>query len=306
MVSKPKVSIIIPTFNRSNFLQSTLESISKQTFKDFEVIVVDDGSPSNEAELVCREFNFCHYEKIENSGGPATPRNKGINLARGKYLAFVDDDDLWYPEKLELQVDILEKEPDFGLVHSYCDCIDEKGNLTGAITGRPGSPEVKHGDCFIKMIGNWTVMMPTPLIRTELVKKIKGFNPFISKATEDVEFFTRLSLHTKFWFIDKALVQYRVHGGNISGNNENYKNLPISLSRVAEDAYLDNRITLDDLFLIQRRLYFKFSNYDGKHLLPNVREARLKILKRSYSFWDRIRFIFFGLRLNLKIALQAR
>lgn len=136
------------------------------------------------------------------------------------------------------------------------------------------------------------------------MKKINGFNPFISRATEDVEFFTRLAIHTKFWYVDKPLVQYRVHGGNISGISENYKDLPISLSRIAEDAFLSNRISLDELFLIQRRLYFKFLFYEGRKFSKDIRKPRLKILKKRYTVWDWIRFEFYGLRLRMKFFLR--
>ncbi len=304
MQSTPKVSVIIPTYNRSDYLYLTLQSISNQTFTNFEVIVVDDGSPNKEAESVCSGFSFCRYVWIPNSGGPATPRNRGIELARGEYIALVDDDDLWLPGKLEEQVAVLDTQPDFGLVHSYCECIDENGTLTGAITGRPGSPDVKHGACFVKMIGNWTVMMPTPLIRANIVREAKGFNHLISRATEDVEFFTRIASLTKFWFIDKPLVRYRVHGGNISGSIENYKNLTISLSRVAEDVFLEGRIGKEDLYLIQRRLYFKFLKYDGKEYQIAIRKPRIMLLKRTYSVWDWIRFQGFGLKLSTKLFLS--
>ena len=300
----PKVSVIIPTYNRADYLYLTLESIANQTFTDFEVIVVDDGSAEKEAEQVCSKFGFCRYVWIPNSGGPATPRNRGIELALGEYIAFVDDDDLWIPEKLELQVEILDSNPGFGLVHSFCECIDEKGNLTGAVTGRPGSPEVKHGECFVKMIGNWTVMMPTPLIRANLVRKSKGFNPIISRATEDIEFFTRLASLTKFWFIDKPLVKYRVHGGNISGSKENYKNLNITLSRVAEDVFLEGKISKKELFFIQRRIFFKFLKFEGKVYDTRTRNARLMLLKRTYSVWDWIRFKVFGIKMSIKMSLD--
>lgn len=306
MILSPKVSIVISTYNRPDYLRLTLESIAAQTFRDFEAIVVDDGSPLKEAEKVCAEFEFCTYIWIPNSGGPATPRNRGIESAKGEYIAFVDDDDLWLPQKLEEQVAILEAHPEFGLVHSYCECIDEKGEGTGAITGKPGSPDVKHGDCFVKMIGNWTVMMPTPLIRAHLVRKTGGFNHIISRATEDVEFYTRIAALTKFWYIDKPLVRYRVHGGNISGAKENYKNLQLSLSRVAEDAFLEKLISKEELYMIQRRMYYKFSLIEGKKYNSEIQKPRLMLLKRTYSLMDWIRFVGFGLKGKIKSILTIK
>ncbi len=99
-MQKPLVSVIIPTYKRTAYLKLTLDSIQNQTFQDFEVIVVDDGTPTEENRLLCEQYEKVQYIKIENSGGPAKPRNFGIQKAKGKYLAFVDDDDIWLPNIL--------------------------------------------------------------------------------------------------------------------------------------------------------------------------------------------------------------
>ena len=274
----PKVSIVIPTYKRSNYLKLTLESIAAQTFKDFEAIVVDDGSPDDSAEIVCKAFDFCHYVKITNSGGPAKPRNMGIELAKGKYIAFVDDDDLWLPEKLEKQVAILDNHEHYGLVHCFCKSIDSKGELTGQLVGKPSAPDVKHGDCFLKMIASWTVMMPTPLIRTEIVRTIKGFNERIPPATEDREFFTRISLHTKFWFINEALVLYRSHSENISLIKDNYRDGLVILHRIAEDAYLESSISYRDFLEIKKRIILKLHYREFKFGKSKIRRRRIQVL----------------------------
>ena len=160
-MQNPLVSIIIPTYKRTDYLKLTIRSILDQTFQDFEIIVVDDGTPTDENRLLCEQFQKIVYIKIENSKGPAKPRNVGIKQAKGKYIAFVDDDDIWLPEKLQKQVNVLDNNPDFGLVHSCCQVINGQGIVKNEIVGRPGNPQVKHGDVSMRMIGNWTVMMPT-------------------------------------------------------------------------------------------------------------------------------------------------
>ena len=300
----PKVSIVIPTYNRADYLRITLQSIKNQTFRDFEVIVVDDGSPNDEAKEVCADFSFCKYVKIENSGGPAKPRNVGIDMAKGQYIAFVDDDDLWFPEKLEKQVTILEENPDYGLVHSYCECIDEQGNTIGKIVGKPGTPDVKHGDCFFKMIGNWTVMMPTPLIRGEIVAKSRGFDIFVTPSTEDVEFFTRLALLTKFWFINEPLVWYRVHQGNISGNKANYQDLPIYLKHIAEDAYLKGIIDERQFRKLRNRLFINYFMKGSRGVTKHTKAKRMKLLKATSLFLEFFQFAALTFKLKLKICLK--
>lgn len=242
-MQSPLVSIIIPTYNRAAYLKLTLESIACQTYQNYEVWVIDDGSPNNEAEIICQQFLKVNYIKISNSGGPAKPRNIGIENAKGKYLAFVDDDDLWLPEKLETQVNFLESNDDFGLVHGCCQVIDEKGNLVNEIIGRPGSPDVKHGDVRMRMMGNWTVMMPTSFIRKEVVDKVGYFNLEIPPALEDVEFWTRCSFRTKFYYFDVPLVLYRRHGNNISENKKKYTVLPLYLLKILKEQLVCGIIT---------------------------------------------------------------
>lgn len=239
----PLVSIIIPTYRRTDYLKLTLQSVLNQTFKDFEIIVVDDGTPNDENLFLCRTFDKIKYIKIENSGGPAKPRNVGIREAKGKYIAFVDDDDLWLSTKLEKQVIILENNPDFGLVHSCCQVIDENGEEKKGIIGRPGSLNVKHGDVSMRMMGNWTLMMPTPLIRRDVIDKVGFFNQIIPSALEDVEFWTRCSFLTSFYYLDEPLALYRVHFSNISGDALKYLELPLYLKEVIKKQLIIDRIS---------------------------------------------------------------
>ena len=255
-MENPLVSVIIPTYNRAHFLRLTLESIVSQTYQNIEIFVIDDGSPNNEAEIVCKEFAKVSYCKINNSGGPAKPRNVGIQKAKGKYLAFVDDDDIWLPNKLEKQVQILEQNPEFGLVHGCCEVINNEGILQGKIVGRPGKPEVKHGDVNMRMIGNWTVMMPTSFVRREVVDKVGYFNEEMPAAGEDVEFWTRCSFETKFYYLDNPMVYYRIHNENISSQTKEYINLPLYLKRALDYYYDLKKVSTSEFQYLKNKLCF--------------------------------------------------
>lgn len=242
-MSLPLVSIIIPTYKRTDFLKLTLESIQQQTFQDFEVLVIDDGTTDDSNLELCKLFEKVRYFKIQNSGGPSKPRNLGIKHAIGNYIAFVDDDDLWLSNKLEKQVEIFEKNLDFGVVHGCCNVIDENGFLQNRIIGRPGTPEIKHGDVSMRMIGNWTVMMPTSFVRREVIEEVGLFNEEMPPAGEDMEFWSRCSFATKFYYLDEPLVEYRIHPRNISNNLRNYIILPLYLKKVIENQFCKNNIT---------------------------------------------------------------
>ena len=210
----PLVSVIIPTYNRTDYLKITLNSVLSQTYKNIEIIVVDDGSEGDANKTLCDSFSNVIYIKIKNSGGPARPRNTGIKAAKGELIGFTDDDDIWLPQKLEKQVSTLMDHLDYG---------------------RPGSPLVKHGDVRLRMMGNWTLMMPTPLVRSEVIKKVGFFNEKIPSALEDVEFWVRCSFYTFFYYLDEPMVHYRKHGSNISTNRKKYIDLPLFLFDVLKE-----------------------------------------------------------------------
>lgn len=274
------VSVIIPTYKRTEYLRLTLESILNQTYSNFEIIVIDDGTPNDDNELLCKNFEKVKYIKISNSGGPAKPRNIGIKEARGKYLAFVDDDDIWLPTKLQKQIEVLEQNPNFGVAHGCCEIIDKDGNLMGKIIGRPGSLDVKHGDVSLKMVGNWTLMMPTTFARREVVERVGFFNEKIPPALEDVEFWSRCSFETKFYYLDEPLVYYRVHDNNISGDTDKYIDLSLYLKNILIEQLKTNKISKKQyLFLLNRLCQMQ---------IRNIRQNFFKTIFNLFSlnvFW---------------------
>ncbi|MCW5519177.1 glycosyltransferase [Aureitalea sp. L0-47] len=276
----PLISIIIPTLNRCDYLALTLESVLNQTHRPIEVIVVDDGSIGNANRELCNKYPEVSYVWIENSGGPAKPRNVGIEKANGDFLAFVDDDDIWLPEKLQKQIEVLNNHPGFGLVHGPCSVIDENGSLTSEIIGRSGDPMEKHGDVRMRMMGNWTLMMPTPLVRKELVLEVGRFNEEIPAALEDVEFWVRCSFYTKFYFLDDLLVRYRKHSNNISSNQVKYLKLPLYLNEVRKKMLVINRINTVESAALMKNL--------GRMQLKMMKRGRVKVLRNMFTldpFW---------------------
>ncbi len=111
------VSIIIPTFNRCSFLKRALQSVYKQTYSDFEVIVIDDGSTDQTDNMINNNFPYARYFYQSNQG-VSSARNNGLKLARGEWLAFLDSDDEWLPKKLENQIKLLKSKPEFKICHT--------------------------------------------------------------------------------------------------------------------------------------------------------------------------------------------
>lgn len=267
MTINPLVSVIITTYCRPQILKITLESVLNQTYKNIEIIVVDDGSPSNENELVIKSLDSkIQYFKINNSGRPPRSRNFGYSKSKGKYVAFLDDDDIWRADKIAIQVAILEENPEYGLVHSYCDVIDQEGKLTNKSIGRPKSPTDKHGDVKMKMLGNWTLMMPSPLIRASVVEKVGLFDEELV-AAEDVHFFTRCSFYTKFYYVDMPLAYYRLHGNNISSRRGKLHVFnPTFLKSI-----IDTQLKLNNI-----------NQQEYQELFQNLMHSQIKYLKKYF------------------------
>ncbi len=292
MSETPLVSVIIPTYNRPALLKQTLASVAYQTYENIEIIVVDDGTPGDENRLLCEAMNNVNYIKIENSGGAARPRNEGKRRSKGSLVAFLDDDDIWLPDKVEKQVRILKENPDFGLVHGYCKIIDLEGNETGRIIGKTGDINAKHGDVALKMIGNWTLMMPTPLLRRELVEEVGDFNESMPQAGEDVEYWLRCALVTKFYYLDECLAMYRYYqstGKQLAGQ---YTELPVYLKNALKNALQNNII--DDNFYKQAKKKLEIMVLKQA---PKIRLKTFRKLNEINPFW----FVTFG---NIKLLAK--
>ena len=121
----PRVSVIIPTFNCARFLERAMQSVFAQTYVDYEMIVVDDGSTDETKDLIACRGEKLQYLYQTNRGLPSA-RNLGVSKSSGEFLAYLDADDMWYPHKLERQVAYLDSHPECGFVHSDLTLVDEK------------------------------------------------------------------------------------------------------------------------------------------------------------------------------------
>lgn len=207
MADNPLVSVIVPTHNRPNFLQKTLHSILQQTYSHIEVFIVSNGFSTENSKIVeSLKDNRLIYIEQKNSGGPASPRNHGIRLAKGEYIAFCDDDDLWMPEKLEKQINALKYNYGYGVCYSKMLRFDEKKEWV--LSNEEGQAD------FQSLLYNNTVPISSVILEKSLINSLGGFNEAKKVGiSEDYEFLLRYSLYTKFLFIDEYLIKYW------SGNN---------------------------------------------------------------------------------------
>jgi glycosyltransferase involved in cell wall biosynthesis len=218
----PVFSIIIPTYNRAEKLFRALKSVVNQSFKDFEVLVMDDGSTDNTREMV-ESFSDLRiqYEWAENSGGPAGPRNRGLRLARGKYIAFLDSDDWWMPKKLEESLRFLEQ--GFDLVYHDLYRVKKAGQkiFIRKARSRKLLPSVFNN---LLKYGNG-IFNSSVVVRKDKLDEIGGVSedPNLISA-EDFDLWLKLArVSEKFKMIPQTLGYYWAGGGNISSKHQTLK-----------------------------------------------------------------------------------
>lgn len=210
----PKVSVVIPVYNGERFLADALQSVVNQTFRDLEIIVVDDGSTDGTGKIVRQFPGPISYHRQENQGA-GVARNVGVSLAQGEWVAFLDADDVWYPEKLSVQVECAEAYPGDSLFYSDMDIIDEEGHVTqkGFLSAKVERQSKKNRASLVSRIFNG-LPFPYPstvLVRRDAFLKAGGFNPlFRGNYHEDFDLFARISRLCSIHFIPQGLVKYRV------------------------------------------------------------------------------------------------
>ena len=215
----PKVTVIIPTYNRAEFLSNAIESVLKQTFADFEIIVSDDKSTDHTREVV-ESFKNERIKYILNEGkkGPSAARNTAILASKGEYIAFLDDDDEWFPDKLQRQVELLDNsQPNICGVYSNRLFIDK---IYGkVISDNPGTDQLK-GNLLNQLIIKSPIHSSTVVIKKGCLDEIGLFDETVSYM-EDRDLWIRLSAKWDFEYISTPLTKAYVHGfAHLSHNLE--------------------------------------------------------------------------------------
>jgi len=211
----PKVSVVIPTYNCAAFLPTAVESVLAQTYKDFEIFVVDDGSTDSTAEVIAPYLDRVCFIRQENRGLPGA-RNTGIRASRGEFIALLDADDAWLPDKLELQLPRF-ADPDVLLVFSDFSVNYSDGqSLSSYLAERPLACE---GYVIDKYVQSRFLFPSTMVLRRDSMDRCGLFDEEML-ACEDVELFARLCLQGKVAWIRKPLVVRYEGAHNITGDSE--------------------------------------------------------------------------------------
>jgi len=262
-----KVSVIVPTHNCS-YLPNAIDSILGQTFKDYEIIVVDDGSTDNTKALLSK-FNGKIKYLYQDNKGPSSARNLGIKESEGQYIGFLDADDAWLSEKLEKEVNFLDKNTDFGMV--TCDAYaTEARNERIIVPSMAAQRRMHSGFVLKKVLRENFLLMLNVLIRREVLDDIGLFDEK-RLFCEDYDLWVRVAKKYKIGYVNEVLAKYRIHGSNRSIiNKEKVLN---SHLEIVLNSFKDNKIRYIEKKNILSFNYFKFAyNYFGDEEMRKARE----------------------------------
>lgn len=216
MLSSEKlVSIITPSYNSSKYISQTIASVLSQTYQNWEMIIVDDASPDNSNHIIeeyCKKDNRIKLIKLETNSGPAVARNLAIQEAKGRYIAFLDADDLWLPQKLEKQVAFMQ-EKDCALSYTAYETMDAKGNKLEKIIVPP--LHLRYSDMLkSNYIGCLTAMYDTH-------KLGKVYMPLLKKR-QDYGLWLKILKQTDYAYgIAEPLARYRIRLESVSRDKVN-------------------------------------------------------------------------------------
>lgn len=277
--SGPSVSVIIPTYNRAHFVVDAVTSVLTQDFPDFEVIVVDDGS-TDQTVAAMAQFNDYRLVFVQQKNrGRSQARNRALEMARGRYIAFLDSDDLYMPGKLALQVDYLDRHPDVGMVYTSAHCVD--------YSGRP------LNDRYIASVSGWiytsiaffrpvTITLPTVMARRELFARAGGFDEKMHRF-EDTDMWRRISKLARIEAMPAFTCRLRTHAENSLAAQD-----PEQIVRALD--YYVGKITVEDTSigaLTLRRGIGGLYYYYGRAFLtvPEWQDMGRALLAKSYGYW---------------------
>lgn len=216
--NQPLVSVIMPVYNSSKYLKEAIDSILDQTYKNFELIIIDDGSSDNSVEII-KNYNSAKIIFLQNDKniGVSATRNKALDLVQGKYIALMDSDDISPLYRLEKQVDFLEKNTDYGLIGGHYESFTVYPFYTKR-KFRKHCLNQEENQVNLNFVG--AIAAPTAMFRSKIIKDNNISFDTDLKVGEDFDFWRRIGKHSKVTNIDCFLIRYRKHISNTTKNKD--------------------------------------------------------------------------------------
>lgn len=272
----PKVSVVIPVFNGARYLKAALDSLFAQTYLDYEVICLDDGS-ADDSSAILKSYGERLTVIRQKNAGQSASRNRGVARATGTYIAFLDQDDVWYPSKLERQIERFATDPDAVLVHCDYDLIDCEGRIL-----RQGAGLVERSKALAsplgQLIGEALIFPSAMVLRRDAYLCAGGFCEDL-RGFEDFDLIARLRQNGSFIRVDSPEMAYRAHeqGFSRSGGIGVIQSREKFLFRM-QTLYAGDKVKAT---LIRHMLADCYSDWGKHHILTDNRREGKRRLQQS-------------------------
>ena len=273
----PKVSVIIPTYNRSNLVKDAICSVLAQNESDLEVIVVDDGSTDGTCKVVedLRDGRVNYFYKI--NGGAASARNLGLSKCKGEYVAFLDSDDFWPENYLEVMISHLENNGEFGAAYSPITLIHSDGTQIESYK----KPDGNSGWLTVDLFKTSFVWIFAAVFHSSVWKDFY-FDELLTKVCEDSDAILRLSIRTKFLFVPEIEAFHRISADSISSEVAAGYTRMLALERFYFKLGGDKIVPAG---IARRRLSHSCRKVAEDHRSKMSKVAALELYKRAIQYW---------------------
>lgn len=251
------ISVVIPAYNAAQTIEETIHSVQNQTFSDFEIIVVNDGSTDNTWDII-NQFDDPRIKAFSyDNAGVSVTRNRGIAHASGEFIAFLDADDLWTPDKLASQLQAINSSPNVAVAYSWTSYFHEIGEMV-----YPGNPVYGEGNVYPEMLQwNFIASGSNILVRRHAVEDVGGFDPDLPPC-EDWDFYLRLAEKYQFALVPKHQIIYRQ--SSTSATASKLERLESQCFKVIEKSYA--RAPEEYQYLKSRSLAWAYEYFTQMHL----------------------------------------
>ena len=305
MKNEPHVSIIIPMYNRERYIREAINSVLSQTFQDFEIVVIDDGSDDSSVNIVeSITDNRIHIYKNESNMGIPRARNIGLLHARGEYIAILDSDDVMRPARLEKQIAYLNNNREYVGVGSWSNSIDEQGSIKKYLRTRP----VSHESIKASLLFHCSIHNRSFTARSEVLKKLQYDEAY--DVAEDYELLIRILDYGKLYNLPSVLVSAREHDEKITRHKSDQNNeKKMYLSSIFLDK-LGLTYTDDDLryHIIIGRLNSQYKGYIEEEFFywSELWLGRLLEANATVNYFNQKKFTLIVFKMWLNILLRFK
>lgn len=292
----PRISIMIPTYNCGRFLGRAIDTALAQSYTDFEILVIDDGSTDNTRDVVARYGNKVRYFHQPNRG-LSSARNLALSRATGEFVAYLDADDMWYPQKLEAQIAFLDAHKECGLVHSEVSVIDEDDKILHLRFNQETGRSFPHGYCLIDLLRRCHIQILTVLERRECLDRAGIFDERLAIA-QDYHHWIKVALQGfAIGYLPEPLGKYRWRRGSLMSSQ---RRLLGDFTKIYE--ILQNEHRLEETHGVEIQRLVASQLYANQRQLAYLERLECSGTEARRRLWHLVRQWPFRLELYIDLA----